>query len=108
MPQLSRRNGSQQSVLTVVNALAPDASLPSQPSVWRAIPRDHLIHQYRSPTGSRLFRTNCMSIVSNSIINADAEAYLSPGELDQIKAFVTGGQRRLRVAQVRARAASAS
>ncbi|MBL6881062.1 MAG: allophycocyanin, partial [Synechococcus sp. BS30m-G31] len=28
-----------------------------------------------------------MSIVSNSIINADAEArYLSPGELDQIKA----------------------
>ena len=42
-----------------------------------------------------------MSIVSNSIINADAEArYLSPGELDQIKAFVTGGQRRLRVAQV--------
>ena len=42
-----------------------------------------------------------MSIVSNSIINADAEArYLSPGELDQIKAFVTGGQRRLRGAQV--------
>ena len=42
-----------------------------------------------------------MSIVSNSIINTDAEArYLSPGELDQIKAFVTGGQRRLRVAQV--------
>ncbi|MFN6132737.1 MAG: hypothetical protein ACK46L_07515, partial [Synechococcaceae cyanobacterium] len=29
-------------------------------------------------------RQNCMSIVSNSIINADAEArYLSPGELDQ-------------------------
>ena len=42
-----------------------------------------------------------MSIVSNSIINADAEArYLSPGELDQIKSFVSGGQRRLRVAQV--------
>ena len=42
-----------------------------------------------------------MSSVSNSIINADAEArYLSPGELDQIKAFVSGGQRRLRVAQV--------
>ena len=41
-----------------------------------------------------------MSIVSNSIINADAEThYLSPGELDQIKAFY-GGQRRLRVAQV--------
>ena len=47
-----------------------------------------------------LFEANCMSIVSNSIINADAEArYLSPGELDQIKAFVSGG-RRLRVAQV--------
>jgi len=42
-----------------------------------------------------------MSIVSNSIINADAEArYLSPGELDQVKSFVAGGQRRLRVAQV--------
>ncbi|TGG83821.1 MAG: allophycocyanin [Aphanocapsa feldmannii 277cV] len=41
-----------------------------------------------------------MSIVSNSIINADAEArYLSPGELDQIKAFVGAGSRRLRVAQ---------
>ena len=41
-----------------------------------------------------------MSIVSNSIINADAEArYLSPGELDQIKTFVAGGGRRLRVAQ---------
>ena len=41
-----------------------------------------------------------MSIVSNSIINADAEArYLSPGELDQVKSFVAGGQRRLRVAQ---------
>ena len=41
-----------------------------------------------------------MSIVSNSIINADAEArYLSPGELDQIKTFVTGGGRRLTIAQ---------
>ena len=40
-----------------------------------------------------------MSIVSNSIINADAEArYLSPGELDQIKSFVSGGAQRLRVA----------
>lgn len=40
-----------------------------------------------------------MSIVSNSIINADAEArYLSPGELDQIKSFVSGGDQRLRVA----------
>ena len=42
-----------------------------------------------------------MSIVSNSSINSDAEArYLNPGELDQIKSFVSGGQRRLRVAQV--------
>lgn len=40
-----------------------------------------------------------MSIVSNSIINADAEArYLSPGELDQIKSFASGGAQRLRVA----------
>ena len=42
-----------------------------------------------------------MSIVSNPIISGAAESrYLSPGELDQIKAFVTGGQRGLRVAQV--------
>ncbi|MGF1536050.1 MAG: allophycocyanin subunit alpha [Elainellaceae cyanobacterium] len=41
-----------------------------------------------------------MSIVTKSIVNADAEArYLSPGELDRIKSFVTSGQRRLRVAQ---------
>lgn len=41
-----------------------------------------------------------MSIVTKSIVNADAEArYLSPGELDRIKAFVTGGQARLRIAQ---------
>jgi len=40
-----------------------------------------------------------MSIVTRSIVNADAEArYLSP-ELDRIKNFVTDGQRRLRVAQ---------
>ncbi|EDX75155.1 Phycobilisome protein [Coleofasciculus chthonoplastes PCC 7420] len=33
-------------------------------------------------------------------MNADAEArYLSPGELDRIKSFVTSGDRRLRVAQ---------
>jgi allophycocyanin alpha subunit len=57
---------------------------------------------YRSPSRRPLVsRQNCMSIVSNSIINADAEArYLSPGELDQIKSFVTAGQRRVRVAQV--------
>ena len=41
-----------------------------------------------------------MSIVSKSIVNADAEArYLSPGELDRIKAFVTSGESRLRIAQ---------
>ncbi|MGK7880568.1 MAG: allophycocyanin [Crocosphaera sp.] len=41
-----------------------------------------------------------MSIVTKSIVNADAEArYLSPGELDRIKAFVTGGSARLRIAQ---------
>ncbi|AZB71499.1 allophycocyanin [Synechococcus elongatus] len=41
-----------------------------------------------------------MSIVSKSIVNADAEArYLSPGELERIKTFVVGGDRRLRIAQ---------
>ena len=41
-----------------------------------------------------------MSIVTKAIVNADAEArYLSPGELDRIKSFVTGGERRLRIAQ---------
>jgi len=42
-----------------------------------------------------------MSIVTKSIVNADAEArYLSPGELDRIKAFVTSGAARLRIAEV--------
>lgn len=42
-----------------------------------------------------------MSIVTKSIVNADAEArYLSPGELDRIKAFVTSGEKRLRIAQI--------
>ncbi len=42
-----------------------------------------------------------MSIVTKSIVNADAEArYLSPGELDRIKSFVGSGERRLRIAQV--------
>lgn len=42
-----------------------------------------------------------MSIVTKSIVNADAEArYLSPGELDRIKNFVISGQRRLRIAQI--------
>lgn len=42
-----------------------------------------------------------MSIVTKSIVNADAEArYLSPGELDRIKNFVVGGERRLRIAQM--------
>ena len=41
-----------------------------------------------------------MSIVTKSIVNADAEArYLSPGELDRIKGFVTSGEGRLRIAQ---------
>jgi allophycocyanin alpha subunit len=42
-----------------------------------------------------------MSVVTKSIVNADAEArYLSPGELDRIKSFVTKGEARLRIAQV--------
>lgn len=42
-----------------------------------------------------------MSIVTKSIVNADAEArYLSPGELDRIKGFVISGEKRLRIAQV--------
>ena len=41
-----------------------------------------------------------MSIVTKSIVNADAEArYLSPGELDRIKAFVVTGESRLRIAE---------
>lgn len=41
-----------------------------------------------------------MSIVTKAIVNADAEArYLSPGELDRIKGFVTAGEKRLRIAQ---------
>lgn len=41
-----------------------------------------------------------MSILTKSIVNADAEArYLSPGELDRIRSFVTSGERRLRIAQ---------
>jgi allophycocyanin alpha subunit len=41
-----------------------------------------------------------MSIVTKSIVNADAEArYLSPGELDRIKGFVASGEKRLRIAQ---------
>jgi allophycocyanin alpha subunit len=42
-----------------------------------------------------------MSVVTKSIVNADAEArYLSPGELDQIKSFVASGERRIRIAQI--------
>ena len=42
-----------------------------------------------------------MSIVTKSIVNADAEArYLSPGELDRIKGFVSSGEQRLSIAQV--------
>ena len=41
-----------------------------------------------------------MSVVTKSIVNADAEArYLSPGELDRIKGFVSSGERRIRIAQ---------
>ncbi|MBD2100603.1 allophycocyanin [Leptolyngbya sp. FACHB-261] len=41
-----------------------------------------------------------MSVVTKSIVNADAEArYLSPGELDRIKSFVLSGERRVRIAQ---------
>ncbi|MEC4806630.1 MAG: allophycocyanin [Jaaginema sp. PMC 1079.18] len=41
-----------------------------------------------------------MSIVTKSIVNADAEArYLSPGELGKIKDFVSSGEARLRIAQ---------
>jgi allophycocyanin alpha subunit len=41
-----------------------------------------------------------MSIVTKSIVNADAEArYLSPGELGRIKGFVKSGETRLRIAQ---------
>ena len=42
-----------------------------------------------------------MSIITKSIVNADAEArYLSPGELDRIKTFVSSGERRVRIAQI--------
>jgi allophycocyanin alpha subunit len=53
-------------------------------------------------SSGHIFRRNpSMSIVTKSIVNADAEArYLSPGELDRIKGFVTSGERRLRIAQV--------
>jgi allophycocyanin alpha subunit len=41
-----------------------------------------------------------MSVITKSIVNADAEArYLSPGELDRIKSFVGSGARRVRIAQ---------
>jgi allophycocyanin alpha subunit len=41
-----------------------------------------------------------MSIVTKSIVNADAEArYLSPGELERIKSFVVAGESRLRIAE---------
>jgi allophycocyanin alpha subunit len=47
------------------------------------------------------WRNPSMSVVTKSIVNADAEArYLSPGELDQIRSFVTSGERRVRIAQV--------
>jgi allophycocyanin alpha subunit len=42
-----------------------------------------------------------MSIVTKSIVNADAEArYLSPGELKRIENFAADGAKRLRIAQI--------
>ncbi|GAB4445947.1 MAG: allophycocyanin subunit alpha [Cyanobacteria bacterium J069] len=39
-----------------------------------------------------------MSIIKKMIVNADAESrYLTPGEMDQIKGFVSSGDRRLRL-----------
>jgi allophycocyanin alpha subunit len=39
-----------------------------------------------------------MSIINALIVNADAECrYLTPGELDQMKAFAASGERRLRL-----------
>ncbi|WP_392534769.1 allophycocyanin [Nostoc sp. C117] len=41
-----------------------------------------------------------MSVITKMIVNADDEVrYLSPGELEQIKMFVTSSERRLRVVQ---------
>ncbi|MBW4595978.1 MAG: allophycocyanin [Brasilonema angustatum HA4187-MV1] len=41
-----------------------------------------------------------MSIITKMIVNADAEVrYLSPGELDQIKLFISSSERRLRLVQ---------
>ncbi|MCF2150265.1 allophycocyanin [Desmonostoc muscorum LEGE 12446] len=41
-----------------------------------------------------------MSVITKIILNADAEVrYLSPGELDQIKMFITSSERRLRLVQ---------
>ena len=54
----------------------------------------------KQPFTLTLWESN-MSIVTKSIVNADAEArYLSPGELDRIKNFVDSGAKRLRIAQV--------
>jgi allophycocyanin alpha subunit len=42
-----------------------------------------------------------MSIIIQSILNADAEArYLSPGEINQLKSFTKSGEHRLRLVQV--------
>jgi allophycocyanin alpha subunit len=39
-----------------------------------------------------------MSVIKKIIVNADAESrYLTPGEMDQIRSFVMGGDRRLRL-----------
>ncbi len=42
-----------------------------------------------------------MSMITKSIVSADAEArYLSPGELERIKGFISSGAGRLQIAQV--------
>jgi len=42
-----------------------------------------------------------MSAITKAILNADAEArYLSPGEIDVVRSYLTSGERRVRVARV--------
>jgi len=70
------------------------ASSKIAPKPWSKPSEDRFgyINYWRNPR---------MSIVTKSIVNADAEArYLSPGELERIKGFVTSGEQRLRIAQV--------
>ena len=77
----------QRSLLIVVNMLF--RRFVNLPALGRdTILSDlHLFTGYRSPTGGRLFRADCMSML-NSISTRGRSPLLSPGELDQIKAFV--------------------